>query len=170
MVAPHPDARCSRTACIDEPVTRAGVPIDFAAGRAVAQRDAEAGIVLLKNDGKLLPIAATARRIAVIGGHADKGVISGGGSSQVYPEGENAVPGLEPEGLARSGGVLPLVSGRGAAQAAAAGEGSSMPTAAIRAAAAALAEGRRPGDRVRHPMGRREHRRRRCASTASRTR
>jgi beta-glucosidase len=32
----------------------------------------------------------------VIGGHADKGVLSGGGSSQVYPEGENAVPGLEP--------------------------------------------------------------------------
>src|SRR5690606_26170927 len=36
------------------------------------------------------------RRIAVIGGHADKGVLSGGGSSQVYPEGTNAVPGLEP--------------------------------------------------------------------------
>src|SRR5690606_33630081 len=35
-------------------------------------------------------------RIAVIGGHADKGVLSGGGSSQVYPEGGNAVPGLEP--------------------------------------------------------------------------
>jgi beta-glucosidase len=32
----------------------------------------------------------------VIGGHAEQGVLSGGGSSQVYPEGENAVPGIAP--------------------------------------------------------------------------
>ncbi|MXO73170.1 beta-glucosidase family protein [Alteraurantiacibacter buctensis] len=70
--------------------------IDFAANRAVSQADAEAGIVLLKNERNLLPLAATARRIVVIGGHADAGVLSGGGSSQVYPEGGNAVPGLEP--------------------------------------------------------------------------
>ena len=73
-----------------------GSAIDFAADRAVAQRDAEAGIVLLKNRGNLLPIAAGARRIAVIGGHADKGVISGGGSSQVYAGDENAVAGVKP--------------------------------------------------------------------------
>jgi beta-glucosidase len=84
---------------IDDPVTGAAGPADLAADRAVAQRDAEAGIVLLKNDGNLLPLAARARRIAVIGGHADKGVISGGGSSQVYPDGENAVPGLGPKGF-----------------------------------------------------------------------
>src|SRR5690606_18402726 len=60
------------------------------------QRAAEAGIVLLKNERGLLPLADTAQRIAVIGGHADKGVLSGGGSSQVYPDGGNAVPGLEP--------------------------------------------------------------------------
>lgn len=76
-------------------------PIDFNANRAVSQADAESGIVLLKNDplsevGALLPLAATARRIAVIGGHADAGVLSGGGSSQVYPDGLNAVPGLQP--------------------------------------------------------------------------
>ena len=81
---------------IDDPVTSATGPTDFAANRSVAQRDAEAGIVLLKNSGNLLPIAATAKRIAVIGGHADRGVISGGGSSQVYPDGENAVPGIKP--------------------------------------------------------------------------
>jgi len=80
---------------IDHPVTGTA-PIDFATDRAMARRVAEEGIVLLKNDGDLLPIAATARRIVVIGGHADKGVISGGGSSEVYPEGENAVPGLKP--------------------------------------------------------------------------
>jgi beta-glucosidase len=73
-------------------------PIDFAASRLVAQRDAEAGIVLLKNQGDLLPLAGRGGRIAVIGGHADKGVLSGGGSSQVYPDGENAVPGLKPTG------------------------------------------------------------------------
>ena len=32
----------------------------------------------------------------MIGGHADKGVIAGGGSSTVFPEGVTAVPGLEP--------------------------------------------------------------------------
>ncbi len=79
---------------VDNPVS-AGQPIDFAANRAISQRAAEAGIVLLKNDGALLPLGANAR-IAVIGGHADMGVISGGGSSQVYPEGDNAVPGIAP--------------------------------------------------------------------------
>ena len=38
------------------------------------------------------------RSIAVIGGHADKGVLSGGGSSLVYPVGGNAVPGIAPTG------------------------------------------------------------------------
>ncbi len=83
---------------IDKPV-EADQPIDFAAHRAISRRDAEAGIVLLKNDGNLLPLApnrTSLKRIAVIGGHADKGVLSGGGSSQVYPEGTNAVPGIAP--------------------------------------------------------------------------
>ena len=83
---------------IDDPITGSAGPADFTASRAVAQRDAEAGIVLLKNTGNLLPLATTAKRIAVIGGHADKGVIAGGGSSLVYPDGENAVPGLKPTG------------------------------------------------------------------------
>jgi beta-glucosidase len=80
---------------VDDPVVEGG-PIDFAAHRAVSRAAAEAGIVLLKNDGGLLPLATDAGRIVVIGGHADKGVLSGGGSSQVYPDGGNAVPGLEP--------------------------------------------------------------------------
>ncbi|HEU4651185.1 MAG TPA: glycoside hydrolase family 3 C-terminal domain-containing protein [Croceibacterium sp.] len=81
---------------VDDPVSE-GQPIDFAAHRAVSREAAEAGIVLLKNDEGLLPFPG-ARRIVVIGGHADKGVLSGGGSSQVYPEGTNAVPGLAPTG------------------------------------------------------------------------
>lgn len=79
---------------VDRPVAE-GQPIDFAAHRAISRRGAEAGIVLLRNEGGLLPLTG-AGRIVVIGGHADKGVLSGGGSSQVYPDGGNAVPGLEP--------------------------------------------------------------------------
>jgi beta-glucosidase len=42
-------------------------------------------MVLLKNDGNLLPLATTTKRIAVIGGFANAGVLSGGGSAQVLP-------------------------------------------------------------------------------------
>ncbi|MGY2735531.1 glycoside hydrolase family 3 C-terminal domain-containing protein [Sphingomonas sp. UYP23] len=71
-------------------------PIDYPAHAAVTRAAAEAGAVLLKNSGDLLPLAASAKRIVVIGGHADKGVLAGGGSSLVYPVGGNAVPGLLP--------------------------------------------------------------------------
>jgi len=57
--------------------------VDYDAHSALARRQAEAGIVLLENRAGLLPLAGAARRIAVIGGHADAGVPSGGGSSQV---------------------------------------------------------------------------------------
>lgn len=59
--------------------------IDYAANAAVTRRVADAGIVLLKNAHHILPLAAATPRIAVIGGRADLGVISGGGSSQVLP-------------------------------------------------------------------------------------
>jgi beta-glucosidase len=68
---------------MDAPVPTTAQTPPYAQHAEVAQRAAEAGIVLLKNDGGLLPIARTARRIVVIGGGADVGVISGGGSSQV---------------------------------------------------------------------------------------
>jgi beta-glucosidase len=61
--------------------------IDYAANGAVSLEAAREGIVLLKNTEGLLPLAKTARSIAVIGGHADAGVLSGGGSSQVVPPG-----------------------------------------------------------------------------------
>jgi beta-glucosidase len=57
--------------------------IDFSAHADVAQRQAEEGIVLLQNRNNILPLAASAKRIVVIGGHADAGVPSGTGSSQV---------------------------------------------------------------------------------------
>ncbi|MFT3997569.1 MAG: beta-glucosidase [Asticcacaulis sp.] len=88
------------TGAFDHPVTVAEDQIDFAAHAGVTQADAEGGIVLLKNTG-LLPIAATAKKIVVIGGHADKGVMSGGGSSQVYGHGGNPIKalGLGPKGF-----------------------------------------------------------------------
>ena len=70
---------------MDNPATPGGA-IDIDAHAKAAQQMAEAGMVLLKNDG-LLPLASGVRTIAVIGGHADKGVLSGGGSSQVVPYG-----------------------------------------------------------------------------------
>src|SRR5665213_961799 len=67
-------------------------PLDTQADAKVAQAEAEAGIVLLKNEDGVLPLAATAKRIAVIGGHADIGVLSGGGSAQVIPLGSHVLP------------------------------------------------------------------------------
>jgi beta-glucosidase len=58
--------------------------IDFEAHTDLALQIAEQGIVLLKNDG-VLPLAPG--RVAVYGGEADRGVLSGGGSSQVSPPG-----------------------------------------------------------------------------------
>ena len=56
----------------------------------VAQRASEEGMVLLKNEGGILPLDARVRRIAIVGRHADVGMLSGGGSSQVLPIGYNA--------------------------------------------------------------------------------
>jgi beta-glucosidase len=65
-------------------------PIDFAADAQVSLKAAEQSLVLLKNQGGLLPLKSV-RSIAVIGGHADRGVMAGGGSSDVTPVGGNAL-------------------------------------------------------------------------------
>jgi beta-glucosidase len=83
---------------VDHPAAGASATIDFAADSRVAQADEEEGIVLLKNAGGVLPLARKAKELLVIGGHADRGVLSGGGSSAVFPAGGNAVPGLAPVG------------------------------------------------------------------------
>jgi beta-glucosidase len=70
---------------VDHPPVK--TEIDYAAHGAVALEIAQKGIVLLKNQANLLPLARDAQRIAVIGGYADLGVLSGGGSSQVIPAG-----------------------------------------------------------------------------------
>ncbi|MGA2157411.1 MAG: glycoside hydrolase family 3 C-terminal domain-containing protein, partial [Bryobacteraceae bacterium] len=62
-------------------------------GLEVAERVAEQTIVLLKNANGQLPLAASnIHSIAIIGSHADVGVLSGGGSGQVDPIGGNAIP------------------------------------------------------------------------------
>jgi beta-glucosidase len=73
----------------DKPV-RTQVP-DVESGYAFAQSIAEKSIVLLKNRGNILPLKGI-HTIAVIGGHADLGVLSGGGSAQVDPAGGSPVP------------------------------------------------------------------------------
>ncbi|SCK45937.1 beta-glucosidase [Streptomyces sp. WMMB 322] len=62
-------------------------PLDETAGNATAQRVAEQGAVLLKNDGGL-PLAGSAEDIAVIGSAAADSA-QGGGSSKVDPLSED---------------------------------------------------------------------------------
>jgi beta-glucosidase len=69
---------------VDHPVKAA--PIDYAADALVSQKAAEESLTLLKNDGGLLPLRGV-KSVAVIGGNADKGVLAGGGSSDVTPVG-----------------------------------------------------------------------------------
>lgn len=64
----------------------APVKADDAAQRQTALDAARAAMVLLKNDGNVLPLdAATIRTLAVLGPNADKARSGGGGSSQVSP-------------------------------------------------------------------------------------
>jgi beta-glucosidase len=73
------------------PVAR---PVNPFTGADVAERAAERGIVLLKNDNAQLPLdASSVKSIAVIGAHSDVAVLSGAGSDQVDAAGGNAVPG-----------------------------------------------------------------------------
>jgi beta-glucosidase len=69
----------------DHPPVRTA--IDLAANAGIARRIAEEGIVMLRNRDNALPLSPSVGRIAVIGGHADAGVLSGAGSSQVLPAG-----------------------------------------------------------------------------------
>jgi beta-glucosidase len=74
----------------DHPAVRQ-VP-DVEGGYRIAQEIAEKSIVLLKNRGSVLPLSAETRSVALIGGHADVGVLSGGGSGQVDPPEGSPVP------------------------------------------------------------------------------
>ena len=75
---------------IDDPPVKSVVDVE--GGFEVAQKIEEQSIVLLRNEGSLLPLdASKIASIAVIGAHSDVGMISGGGSAQVDPPGGNAI-------------------------------------------------------------------------------
>lgn len=60
--------------------------IDYKANAKVALQAAQAGLVLLKNEGGMLPLPTLAgKQVLIVGGNADFGVLTGGGSSQVMP-------------------------------------------------------------------------------------
>ncbi len=74
-------------------------PADLRESDDVALAIEREGAVLLRNNG-MLPLPADTRRILVVGAHADVGVPSGGGSSQVVPRGGIALK--EQEGRNRA--------------------------------------------------------------------
>jgi beta-glucosidase len=90
-----------RVGVMDAPPVAGGL-IDKAAGRAVAQKVAAQSMVLLKNapvtgtSSPVLPLGTGTRTIVVIGGHADVGVMHGGGSASITPQDGNPVACLEP--------------------------------------------------------------------------
>ena len=68
------------------------MPIDADTDAGIAQEAEEQGAVLLKNDNAQLPLDPNQiNSIALIGSHADIGVLSGGGSAQVTPVGGPAL-------------------------------------------------------------------------------
>jgi beta-glucosidase len=71
---------------VDYPTTK-GV-VDVEGGFDTSRHIAEQSIVLLKNANNVLPLdRAKIHSVAIIGAHADTGMISGGGSAQVDPPG-----------------------------------------------------------------------------------
>jgi beta-glucosidase len=75
---------------MDYPVNRS--VIDVEGHLEVTQQIEEGSIVLLKNEHSILPLdAAHTRSLAIVGAHADVGMLSGGGSAQVDPPGGNAI-------------------------------------------------------------------------------
>jgi len=75
---------------VDNPIEK-GV-VDVEGGLDIARQLEEESIVLLRNEESILPLDGDKiRSVAVIGGHADVGMISGGGSAQVDPPGGNAI-------------------------------------------------------------------------------
>jgi beta-glucosidase len=78
------------TGVIDDPPQKSVVDVER--GFEVARTLEEQAIVLLKNDHEQLPLAVSkVHSIAIIGPHADVGMISGGGSAQVDPPVGNAI-------------------------------------------------------------------------------
>uniref|UniRef100_E6QHY3 Beta-glucosidase n=1 Tax=mine drainage metagenome TaxID=410659 RepID=E6QHY3_9ZZZZ len=79
---------------VDNPVEKSVVDVE--GDLAIAQHVEEQSIVLLRNEHNQLPLSASSlHSIAVIGDHADMGMISGGGCAQVDPPGASSSHWLE---------------------------------------------------------------------------
>jgi beta-glucosidase len=112
-----------RTGALDEPEEQAEQAIDRPEHRTLARDAATEAIVLLKNEGGMLPLdPAGMRRLAVIGPNAARPAIQGGGSAQVTPHYvitplaalRAALPGVEviyEPGCSIDRGVPPLDAG-----------------------------------------------------------
>jgi beta-glucosidase len=71
---------------LDHDQTDASIPLYDQQGREIAREEARDSMVLLKNEGNLLPLDKTKlKTIAVLGPDAYPAVIGGGGSSQTQP-------------------------------------------------------------------------------------
>lgn len=71
---------------LDRGQSDADIPLYDQQGRQIAREEARAGVVLLKNDGPLLPLGANRQKtIVVLGPDAYPAVTGGGGSSQTAP-------------------------------------------------------------------------------------
>jgi len=100
----------------DRDQTDKSIPLDNPAARAVALEAARGSMVLLKNEGNLLPLQADKlKTIAVIGPNAAVAVTGGGGSSQVQPfsavsflDGVKKLVGSRAEVIYASGLTLPF--------------------------------------------------------------
>ena len=113
---------------VDHPIEKSVPDVDR--GMETALHMEEKSIVLLKNDHAVLPLTSKVRTIAVIGGHADAGMISGGGSAQVDPPGGKRRRAGRAKGLVLAGArVLPDLAAEGAAGEDAGGPASRTPRA-----------------------------------------
>jgi beta-glucosidase len=75
-----------RNGFLDRPQLDSGIPENDPTSAGTALAIAQEGVVLLKNEGKLLPLdRKNIRRVAVFGPDARPGVPTGWGSSFVYP-------------------------------------------------------------------------------------
>ena len=86
------------TGIVDHPPHQIGAE-RLAEDARVAETIEDNGIVLLRNEGNALPLSGGARRLVIVGAHADRGVLSGGGSSQVTPKGAFSLIKEQPVGV-----------------------------------------------------------------------